>query len=317
MKRLEFRHKAKQAVRAYFDSQGFIEIDSPIVIPANAIETFIDPFEVPGLGELRTSPELYHKRLLAHGATKIYELGHVFRDEPKGRLHLQEFTLLEWYRVGGTLKDLIQDCEQLFRLAMALSTGGEGASRSEAGEGFEIRTLQDLWLEHAKIDLRAALVADDLVHRVQSAGFTLRPGADFFDAFHHVMLSTIEPRIGQEVPCVVMRWPRKMAALARICTDDVYFAERFEIYYQGIELANAFLELTDPVEQRGRFLEEQEQRRKLGKQGGKLDEDFLSILGSMPAAAGIAVGFDRLLMCAVKARQIDELDIFFQKTLNV
>jgi lysyl-tRNA synthetase class 2 len=247
----------------------------------------------------------------------------VFRNEPKSRLHLQEFTLLEWYRVGGSLQNLIHDCEELWAQISSLR-GGEADAAVHAGllrsarndESFEIRTLQDLWLEYAKIDLRAALIADDLVDQVQSAGFVLRPGADFFDAFHHVMLTAIEPKIGQQAPCVVTKWPREMAALARICEDDVYFAERFEIYYQGIELGNAFLELTDPVEQRGRFLEEQEQRRKLGKTGGKVDEDFLTDLALMPAAAGIAVGFDRLLMCAAKARQIDELDFFSQKMLN-
>lgn len=290
------RHRAKQIVRQYFDSQGFVEIDSPVLIPANAIETHIDPIWAAD-GELRTSPELYLKRILARGLTKIYELGPVFRDEAEGRLHKREFMLLEWYRTRASLVDLVQDCQNLF----------QALAPEQFNQPFEVKTLQTLWLEYGNIDLKQALLEENLVQRVREAGFALREQADFSDAFVQVMGSVIEPQIGQKTPCVVTRWPREMAALSRLCEDDNLFAERFEIYYQGIELANAFLELTDPVEQRKRFTEEAKIRRQLGKKISPMDENFLSELGLVPESAGIALGFDRLLMCISGAHQIDEI----------
>jgi lysyl-tRNA synthetase class 2 len=296
LKFLHLRHQAKKITRQYFDAQGFIEVDSPVLIASNAIEAFIDPIWVGDL-ELRTSPEIYHKRLLAHGCQKIYELGPVFRDEQPGRLHLREFSLLEWYRVGASLKDLIRDCEQLF----------QKLSPELFQTPFEVKTLQELWLEHAKIDLRRALLEKNLVSRVQEAGFVLRERADFSDAFHHVMLTAIEPNIGLEKPCVVTRWPRELAALSRLCVDDDLFAERFEIYYKQIELANAFLELTDPVEQKARFEEEARLRTELGKRSSNLDPEFLTDLALVPKTAGIAVGFDRLLMLVAGASDIAQI----------
>ncbi|MES2504840.1 MAG: EF-P lysine aminoacylase EpmA [Myxococcota bacterium] len=295
MKFLE-RHLAKQAVRRYFDAEGFIEIDSPILIRSNAVEAFIDPIWV-GAQELRTSPELYHKRLLARGYKRIYELGHVFRDEAEGRIHLREFSLLEWYRADAELIDLIEDCQKLF-FAVAPNL---------FNRPFEVQSLQELWLQHAKIDLALALSNDNLVEVVLGAGFVLREQADFADAFHHVMMVAIEPCIGLDAPCVVTRWPKEMAALSRLCEDDNRFAERFEIYFRGVELANAFLELTDSLEQRNRFESEQQTRIQLGKKASELDEDFLKDLDSMPPAAGIAVGFDRLMMFACDASNISQI----------
>ena len=302
MEFLELRHRAKQITRRYFDEQGFVEVDSPVLIPHNAVEAYIDPIWVGDL-ELRTSPEIYHKRLLARGCQKIYELGHVFRDEQPGRIHLREFTLLEWYRVGASLTDLVQDCENLFH---ALAPDLFSAK-------FETRTLQELWLEYARIDLRQALQESNLVSRVQEAGFILRDQADFSDAFHHVMLTVIEPRIGQQTPCVVTRWPRELAALARLCNDDDLFAERFEIYFRKTELANAFFELTDPIEQRDRFMAEANLKEQLGKRRSQLDHAFLAELNFIPPTAGIAVGFDRLLMLIAGTMQISDVTNFLKK----
>ncbi|MEI6805414.1 MAG: EF-P lysine aminoacylase EpmA [Myxococcaceae bacterium] len=302
MKFLDLRHRAKKITRQHFDDQGFTEIDSPILISSNAVEAYIDPVWV-GDEELRTSPEIYHKRLLARGCQKIYELGHVFRDEELGRIHLREFTLLEWYRVGASLSDLIQDCEKLFyALAPELFS-----------KPFELKTLEELWRDYAKIDLRQALLTGNLVQIVKNAGFVLRDHADFSDAFHHVMITVIEPNIGQETPCVVTRWPKELAALSRLCEDDCLFAERFEIYFRQTELANAFLELTDPVEQKKRFEAEARTRNELGKRSPKPDQAFLTDLQFIPRTAGIAVGFDRLLMLIAGAEFISDVTNFLKK----
>lgn len=302
MKFLENRHRAKKIVREYFDSEGFLEIDSPILIQNNAVEAYIDPIWVEN-EELRTSPEIYHKRLLARGCQKIYELGHVFRDEVPGKLHLREFSLLEWYRVGAGLLDLVTDCERLFRaLSPALFSSP-----------FEIKTLQDLWQEHVEIDLRQAIKRQDLVEQVRDRGLFLRDNADFADAFHHVMMTQIEPNIGHVTPCVVIRWPAEMAALARLCKDDSCFAERFEIYFKQVELANAFLELTDPVEQRSRFEIESLIRIKLGKRCPEIEADFIEELRWVPETAGIAVGFDRLMMLIENVNFISQVTNFLKK----
>ncbi|MBH2006933.1 MAG: EF-P lysine aminoacylase GenX [Myxococcaceae bacterium] len=296
MNRLTRRHQAKKIVRHYFDEQGFLEVDSPVLIRANAVEAFIDPIWVQD-EQLRTSPELYLKRLLARGYDKIYELGHVFRDESEGQLHLREFTLLEWYRTHASLMDLVADCEELFRRL----------APEKFHRPFEVVSLQELWQKHVGIDLRRSIEEANLPQKVTEKGFALRPEADFSDAFHQVMWAQIEPQIGQETPCVVTRWPRSMAALSAYCADDPCFAERFEIYYQQVELANAFLELTDPQEQRRRFQEEQQIRESLGKRSPELDHEFLEELASMPVTAGIAVGFDRLLMVACDAKSVSDV----------
>lgn len=296
---LEKRHFVKQIIRNYFNKQNFIEIDSPILIFGNAIEEYVDPIWVKN-EQLRTSPELYLKRLVSKGYTKIYELGHVFRDEPESKIHLREFMLLEWYRVGGTQEDLIHDCERLFKLI----------NPNLFNKPFEVYSMEELWARYAGINLRQALIENNLVSCLKKKGFYLSDNADFLDAFHHVMISHIQPFIGRNIPCVVTRWPRSMAALSKLCEDDNLFSERFEIYFHGIELANAFLELTDFAEQKKRFMEAENIRRKLKKRISKIDWKFLTDLKSMPPTAGIAVGFDRLIMVAFNIDDIKKIHEF-------
>ena len=312
------RHLAMKATRNFFDRQGFIEVDAPALILANCVEAHIDPIEVSvdlgsGHGKqkryLQTSPEIYHKRLLSHGLPQIYQLSHVFRNGEYGQRHLPEFSLLEWYRAGATLEDLISDCEQLF---VEISDAISGSAVNFL-KPFERITLETLWKEKAGIDLRQALVQMDqgdhlaLVRSVQAAGLYLRDGANFEDAFHHVMLTQIEPNIGQERPCVVMQWPRQLAALARINERDHLFADRFEIYFQGLEIANAFDELIDPNEQKKRFENEAQSRCREGKPGLPMNQIFLSDLSCLPPSAGIAVGFDRLLMLILGSKEIENV----------
>ena len=349
LKKIQMRHRALAAVRNYFAQEEFFEIDSPLLIAANCIETHIDPISVKvncgQKGEvtryLHTSPEIYHKRLLSYGAQKIYQLGHVFRDGEFGKMHLPEFTLLEWYRAGGTINDLIVDCEKLFAAVaeavlghteIVIASVGEAiqtnnldylvasAPRSDdpkkviyLAKPFDHRTVEDLWKEHAQIDLRAALEAMRdgdplaLVKVAQEKGYALRELATFDDVFHHIMLTKIEPAIGHDRPCVVKNWPVQMAALARVCENDPLFAERFEIYCGQMELANAFAELIDPVEQKIRFERDQEERILLGKTALPIDDRFISDLSFMPNAVGIAVGFDRLLMLISQIPEIDQV----------
>lgn len=294
--KLKERHFFKQIVRSYFNMQGFVEIDSPVLLSTNTTETYIDPIWVNN-NQLRTSPEIYLKRIISRGYKKAYELGHVFRDEFEGRIHLREFSLLEWYRVNGTQNDLINDCEQLFRLL----------SPNLFNKPFEIFTLEELWYKYVGINLKQAIVENNLAFHVKKSGFHVYENADFLDAFHHVMISYIEPLIGQTTPCVVTRWPSSMAALSKTCEDDNLFSDRFEIYFNGIELANAFLELTDFIEQKKRFIEAEKIRKRLGRKSSKIDKEFLLDLKLMPPTAGIAVGFDRLIMIILNIENINNI----------
>lgn len=323
--RLERRHDALRALRGFFDDRAFVEAETPVLIPAPTTEPHIDPLAVGVRTDpaaralrryLRTSPELALKRLLAAGVPRVYEVARVFRDGEQGPLHLPEFTLLEWYRADAGLDALVCDLEELLVALARTLTGGEalwglGGERVEVSSPFERRSVAELFATHADIDLDLALsemAAGDaaaLVRRTKAAGHVLRPGADFEDAFFHIMGTCIEPRIGHERPTVVERWPRQMAVLARLCRDDPRYAERFELYAGGLELANAFDELIDPVEQRARFLEDNRLRRSLGKEALPLDEVFLEELAGMRPSAGIALGVDRLLMLIFGERDIN------------
>ncbi len=323
--RLRRRHEALWALRAHLVAQGFWELDTAQLTPGPGLEPHLDPLVVDvrprfdARAERRfliTSPELSLKRCLALGAPKVFQLCHVFRDGERTARHCPEFTLLEHYRAPGTLAELVTDVEELVdAVARALAVPAPPRPYARA-------TVAELFLRHAGIDLRAALAAhargDDgaLVFAAQQAGAQLRPGADFDDAFAGVMDQLVEPALSRERPTVVSRWPAPLAALARRCDDDPNFAERFEVYAfamnagpgaRPLELCNAYDELTDPVEQRARFLDDNDKRRALGKPALPLDEDFLGALPALPRAAGCALGVDRVLMTLLCAAHIDEV----------
>lgn len=305
------RGAALWAARQFLHARGFVEVDTPLLVPGPGLEPHIDPLTVPvKLGFeaapttrfLITSPELALKRLVAAGNARIYQLSHAFRDGERTKRHLPEFALLEWYRAGGSLAELIDDQEQMFAAV------AEAIEVDAPKTPFQKMDVVDVFEEHAGIDLAKCL--DDeprLVAEAKRIGLALREGADFEDAFFAVMDQKVEPNIGRERPIVVSRWPASMAVLARTCDDDPRFADRFEIYAGGLELSNAFDELTDPVEQRARFVDDNAKRRALGKAELPLDEDFLTALANMPKTAGCALGFDRLLMYLTGSASIDDV----------
>ncbi|OGQ11655.1 MAG: hypothetical protein A2138_09250 [Deltaproteobacteria bacterium RBG_16_71_12] len=325
LERLRRRHQAIWALRSHLVAQGFWELDTAQLTPGPGLEPHLDPLAVPvktsfegppSTRWLVTSPELSLKRCLALGAQRVFQLGHVFRDGERTARHCPEFTLLEHYRAPGTLAQVMGDVEELVEVA-ARALGVAAPPRPYARA-----TVAELFSRHAGIDLGAMVRAhaqgdgDALVRAARGAGVQLRPGADFGDAFAGVMDQRVEPALPRERPTVVSRWPAPMAALARRCDDDALFAERFEIYgftpnappdARPLELCNAFDELTDAVEQRARFLDDNEQRRALGKPALPLDEDFLAALPSLPRSAGCALGVDRLLMLLLGAAHLDEV----------
>jgi len=307
------RHQALKAIRSYFDTQEFLEIDAPVLIDANAVEAFIDPVSLtvnnPDGSQrkafLATSPEIYMKRLLSCGADRIYSLGPVFRDREGSPKHLIEFTMLEWYRKNVELDALEKDCADLFRNLHSALKPFSSTALLNLEAPFDRISVAQAWAEYAQIDLEVCLqrIADGeqqaLAQLLCEKGEYIGRNADFDHVFSHVMLKYIEPAIGQKRPCVLYDWPAQTAALARLVPNNPLFAQRFEIYWCGVELANAFCELTDPTEQRSRFEEANRIRRSIEREELPVPEPFLRDLSRMPPASGIAVGIDRLIaiMC--------------------
>lgn len=268
-----------RAIRAFFDNRGFIEVVTPVRIPVPALELNIDP-EPSGDWYLRTSPEFHMKRLVCAGHEKIYQIGSCFRQGEKGCLHNPEFTMLEWYRTGADYIDIIVDVKTLIAFV--------------ADEVFG-RT----WLESARgrLDL---LPIWDLV-RVKDA-FLLNAGWDPVlafdeDRFDLDLVTRVEPALPIDRPVLLIDFPAELAAMARLKKDRPEIAERWELYIAGVELANAFSELTDYDEQKERFERWSRKRQEAGKDVFSFDEPFLDALkGGMPPCAGVALGVDRLIM---------------------
>lgn len=316
---LRFRHHAKSAIRAIFDSQGFLELDTPYLLSANTPDPFIDPIfaEAHGLAgralQLHTSPEIWLKRGLALGLPKIYQMARVFRDDPPGKHHSREFTMLEWYRTDCDLTDLLVDCDDIFRstLDVAFQAGLVAHSR----ELSFIKTNCDfLFKELAGIDLPrtlASIAAGSRDHLqkelVEKKRDHLPNDASFSDAFFHVMLKYIEPNLPRDRPVVISRWPLQLAALAAPCNDNPHYCDRFEIYYQGLEIANAYQECIDPSILRARFIDENRDRTALGKPCFAIDEGFLTSVSQMPKTAGIALGVDRLFLAILEREDISQI----------
>jgi lysyl-tRNA synthetase class 2 len=319
--RLERRDRALRATRAFFHERGFIEADTPQLVPAPGTEPHIDPLSLNVKLEMTTttttaarflitSPELALKRVVAAGVPRVFQIVHVFRDGERSRRHIPEFTMLEWYRGPGTLAEIVDDTMGLIR-AVAKAIGNRSDVDVDAAP--ESLTVSEGFARFAQVDLPAALdemrAGDALAlpRRVQATGEMLRPGADFDDAFFQTMGNKIEPAIGTDRIAFVHQWPAQMAVLARL-DDDPRFARRCEAYARGLELCNAFDELTDATEQRRRFDDDNATRRALGKPAVPLDEDFLQALPQMPSpSSGNALGFDRLLMLLTGAADVDDV----------
>ncbi len=293
---LETRSQVLRAVREFFDRESFVEVETPVRIPAPALETHIDA-PASGRGWLRTSPELHMKRLLAAGCARIYQMGPCFRVGECGRRHNPEFTLLEWYRAGADYTDILRDTEALLRHVFERVAG-------RAAIAYRGRTV-DLVPPWHVVAVRDAFR--------RWAGWD--PVADWdAERFDLDLVSRVEPALPQDRPCVLTDYPAPAAALARLKPGDPSVAERWEVYVAGLELANAYSELCDPAAHRARFLETAEARRALGKEVYPLDEPFLRALErGMPPCGGIALGVDRLVMLACGAENIAEARPFCQQ----
>jgi len=271
-KRLHLRAAFFQAIRIFFQNQGFLEVDTPIRQPLVIPEQNI--VHVPsGTHFLQSSPELYMKRLLASGCDKIFQICRCFRYGERGRLHLEEFVMLEWYRLDADYGDLMSDCEKLFQFIEEESVGFEFPVSPHGA--WEHITVEQAFQKYCSVSATQALQED---------------------RFDLLLVENIEPYLGQNSPTFLYDYPLQLASLARPKASHPEVAERFELYMAGIELANGFSELTDSVQQRDRFEDEYTQMGVWGKGQGRMPEFFLRDLDKIDTAAGISMGLDRLFM---------------------
>jgi lysyl-tRNA synthetase class 2 len=311
-----------RAVRAWFDEQGFAEVETGIlqVSPGNETHLHAPRTELTGAdGErvsryLRTSPEFACKKLLSAGETKIFELARVFRDRERGDLHLPEFTMLEWYRANASYDAVMADSIVIIAHAAQATGIGQFSFRGKIADPFaepELLTVATAFERFAGIDLLASIDGSHGDRAMLAAAATgrVRISDDdtWSDIFSKVLVEHVEPRLGQGRLTVLFEYPAPEAALARTKPSDPRVAERFEIYACGVELANGFGELTDALEQRHRFSEAMDQKQRRYGERYPLDEDFLAAVRQMPQASGVALGFDRLVMLASGALRIDQV----------
>ena len=313
--------KARQtmyaALRAFFDSQGYLEIETPQLVPTPGMEVHIDPFETHFLPQtdvgharslyLHTSPEYAMKRLLADGSGPLFQIARVFRNGEVSAHHNPEFTLLEFYRPNADYTAIMADLEQALA---AVETAVNPTGRMFSKTPYERLTARDAVLRETGIDIRVHSTFSSLKDAAEKAGIRVGGASSFDDVFFHLFLQKVEGKLGLERPTFLTEYPASMAALAKLKDADPTVAERVELYAQGVELGNGFSELTDSAEQRRRLLDEQAQRRAQNRPAFALDEAFLAALPMMPPSAGIAVGLDRVLMLMTGRRTLAEVLLF-------
>lgn len=320
---LEARAATLAELRAFFAAAGFLEVETPRLVVCPGLEPHLDAFAVDTAPRryLPTSPELHLKRLVAAGYERIFELGRSFRAEEAGPLHLPEPTLLEWYRTGATLDDLMGDCEALLqRVAAAVAPpAGKAEGRPplaalSLADDFERLTYRDACRRHALLDPADFPEAETgrLRRAVAALGLHTAADDDRDTLFERLWIDRVEPHLGVARPCFLTDFPASQAALAEVRADPGWpVALRFELYVGGVELANAFYELTDANEQRRRFAVWQEARAALGREVYPVDNAFLAALeAGLPACAGIALGVDRLVMLATGAADVATVTAF-------
>jgi len=296
-KNLWLRAQIIRAVRKFFIENDYLEVETPCRIPAPAPEAHIDA-EVSGDWFLRTSPELCMKRLMASGYPRIFQICRCFRQKERGSKHLPEMTLLEWYTAGHNYFNMMEQCEDLIRFVAGLS-GFEDfivyqGNRIDLTPPWPRMSVRDAFEKFSSVSMETAMLQD---------------------RFDRVTAFDIEPNLGYGKPIFLYDYPASAASLARLKPENRSVAERFELYISGMELCNAFSELTDPVEQRKRFEGEQKNRRQSGLQAYPLPEKFLESLQYMPEASGSALGMDRLVMLFADTTRIDDVVAFTPEEL--
>ena len=317
------RGRIAAALRAWFDNAGFLEVETATLQVSPGNETHLHAFSTSLIGPdtarhdlyLRTSPEFACKKLLAAGETRIFDFARVFRNRERGALHHPEFTMLEWYRANETYEALMDDCAALLAEAASAAGSARFSFRGRSIDPFampERLTVAEAFARDAGIDLLATVHGGEgdraaLAQGAVKAGVAIADDDTWGDIFSRILAERVEPHLGNGRATVLYEYPLPQAALARAKDGSGKVAERFELYACGVELGNAFGELTDVAEQRARFAAAMDEKEHIHGERYPVDEDFLDALARMPQASGIALGFDRLVMLTTGADRIEQV----------
>ncbi|HEY1472803.1 MAG TPA: EF-P lysine aminoacylase EpmA [Pseudolabrys sp.] len=320
---LKARGRIAAALRAWFAARDFVEVETAALQVSPGNETHLHAFAtdlIAAGGErqplyLRTSPEFAAKKLLAAGETRIFEFARVFRNRERGALHHPEFTMLEWYRANEAYPVLMDDCAALLAEAARAADTKQFTFRDKTIDPFaepERVTVAQAFERHTSIDLLATVAngqgdAKKLAAAAAKAGVATAADDTWGDIFSRILAERVDPHLGVGRATILYEYPLPLAALARAKSGSDKVAERFEFYACGVELANAFGELTDVAEQRARFENAMAEKQRIHGERYPVDEDFLAALAQMPQACGIALGFDRLVMLATGAKHIEQV----------
>ncbi|HEY8279731.1 MAG TPA: EF-P lysine aminoacylase EpmA [Bdellovibrionota bacterium] len=325
-KNLEQRARIVRAIRSFFDVSGFVEVQTPALQVSPGLEPHLQAFSTDLLDPngnrrerryLHTSPEFAMKKILAAGMERIYQISLVYRNRERSATHHPEFSMLEWYRAGAPYTVLMDDCEALLRACTKAAGGGKLLTwkgvTADPELPFERISVQEAFLKYAETDILASIrdplqpTPEGLRRACRNLGISCAPDDSWEDLFFRIFLEKIEPNLGAGRPTILYDYPISMAALSRPKAEATHLAERFELYVCGLELANAFGELTDPRAQRVRFEADMQKKQRLYGERYPLDEDFLAALAFMPESSGIALGVDRLAMLITGAGQIEDV----------
>ena len=317
------RQRVGEAIRRWFADEGFVEVETAVLQASPGNEAHLHAFATEAVSTdgrraplyLHTSPEFACKKLLAAGEERLFTFARVFRNRERGPLHHPEFTMLEWYRAGAPFEALMDDCAALLAAAARAVPASALVWRDGLCDPFappERLSVAEAFERWAGIDLLATVTPaatdrDALAATAAAQGIRVAADDTWADIFSRILVERIEPRLGFGRATVLHGYPVSEAALARVDPSDPRVAERFELYACGVELANGFGELADAAEQRRRFAIEMDEKQRVYGERYPLDEDFLAALAVMPAASGIALGFDRLVMLAAGASRIEQV----------
>ena len=317
------RGRIKSALREWFNRQGFVEVEPACLQVSPGNETHLHAFATELTNTdlshqplyLHTSPEFAMKKLLAAGEEKIFAFAPAFRNRERGPLHAPEFTMLEWYRAGAPYEMLWDDCADILKIAahVADRPAWEWRGRTcDVSKAYDHTTLYQAFEQFAGIALHetvhtAGVDRGALAGLADQQGFKIHDDDSWSDIFSKILTGAIEPNLGLYRPEILCEYPAREAALARPKPGHPHVAERFELYVCGVELANGFGELTDAQEQRRRFQTWMDEKEAIYGERYPIDEDFLAALEHMPPSSGCALGFDRLVMLATGATQIDQV----------
>lgn len=323
---IKTRAEILRLTREFFWSQNFLETDTPIALVLPGQEpylspvpvTFHDPQNVPYPLYLHTSPEFALKKLLAAGFSKVFYITKCFRDyEEFGRTHNTEFTMIEWYRAPGNYREILADTEALFKQVgakLSVETLVYNGHQVPLAPAWKVITMKELWQEYVGVNLddyvddTIAPAREKLAVLAGSLGYEVAELDEYEDIFFKIFLNKIEGKLGFDRPTFVIDYPKRLCSLSRTCDHDARYAERFELYVAGLELCNAFGELTDALEQKHRLEIDRELRTQLGKQTWAVDPDFIAALASgIPTAGGIALGIDRMVLLFTGAHDLNEV----------